>query len=973
MGAETVPERGLSEEPAARAPEPSGPPPAAPAHRRWRTRAGDTWSQHPRPVAFGTVAVAVLVFSQGWPGRLVLDGPGVAMWLDMVVGQLQHGGGVPYWMPQMWAGSPAWALAPSLPTLVLAPLGLLVGGEQAVKLATLAAQIVGGWGAFMLAQALWNDPARPRVGHGSRLLLPAAAALLYALHPLVVSHAALFGHETSLWVIAVTPWLAWTIRQALQGGGRRWAVASGLLAAWAILHQAEHAYGLVLMGGLQLALELARARHRPGAVRYVLSQTLLMAAVTAGLIAFWLLPFLTMSRSFVLTPPEVVRSVLQDGLAAVLGNEPGTFLSRAAPITQPVGFDGDLLGGNVYLSWVCLIPTFLTALLISRHDDDGHLTAVLLAGAIGLWLSTAGIPLAQSGPANRYELLPFLVVGSLMGLLAGSCLRRMSSGRAATLLGLGAAAALLIAPYVTPFLALQRVIPLLSSVRFPRFYPVAALGVALGAVYPLRIGSAWLEGRRPDWARRATIAATAVLLVAFLVDIAPYRSFYRARPSDGAEAYQRAASNLAAVGDDFRVGVPMFGDPRLSRSLLDKGVALSTGWPHPIAGRNAWRLTGEPMIAPPFYREQALGLAGTAYLASEQFAEADRERRRVTGVQMQRDPWALPLVRAYRRTVVVRDSSITPELAVSLAQHNVAVVAGGARETEALAELHPDVVGARDACGKEFTAAGAIANEVAMACALDNWIGSFAGYDVLRVGGGLGGVVRSQAPGLQGIGVWLDRAPGATELILHSVDADGAVGPEIRRAWSSATDWDDNGLYAFRFDPLDDSAGQRYVFTLSCGRCLPTDEPRLVVAQNPRSAGTLTNSSTLVSDRGAAFSLLYEDTPDAQPADTRLEAAELGPGRWKVTASGAHPALVVVAEAWFPGWTATVDGRPARVVEADGAFLGVAVGPGDHTVELTYRPPAARFVGRLITVATVAALIVGGIVTRRRRRAPDRP
>src|SRR5205823_4890026 len=108
---------------------------------------------------------------------------------------------------------------------------------------------------------------------------------------------------------------------------------------------------------------------------------------------------------------------------------------------------------------------------------------------------------------------------------------------------------------------------------------------------------------------------TLLLLAAFLVDVHPYRSFYRVRPPDGDAAYRQAADNLAAVGSDFRVATAQFGDPRLSSSLLKSGFELSVGWPHPIAARDAWRLTGEAIIGPPFYREKALGLSATAYMA----------------------------------------------------------------------------------------------------------------------------------------------------------------------------------------------------------------------------------------------------------------------------------------------------------------------------------------------------------------------
>src|SRR5205085_816269 len=87
------------------------------------------------------------------------------------VDHLQHGGGIPYWMPEMWGGTPAWALAPSFPTLALVPLAIVTGPDTAVKLATLAAQAVGGWGAFVLAQSLWQRRStvpRPPAGQTGR-------------------------------------------------------------------------------------------------------------------------------------------------------------------------------------------------------------------------------------------------------------------------------------------------------------------------------------------------------------------------------------------------------------------------------------------------------------------------------------------------------------------------------------------------------------------------------------------------------------------------------------------------------------------------------------------------------------------------------------------------------------------------------------------------------------------------------------
>lgn len=49
--------------------------------------------------------------------------------------------------------------------------------------------------------------------------------------------------------------------------------------------------------------------------------------------------------------------------------------------------------------------------------------------------------------------------------------------------------------------------------------------------------------------------------------------------------------------------------------------------------------------------------------------------------------------------------------------------------------------------------------------------------------------------------------------------------------------------------------------------------------------------------------------------------------------------LLVIRESFHPGWRATVDGRPAGVVPADLAFLGVLLpGPGPHRITLRFRP-----------------------------------
>lgn len=65
--------------------------------------------------------------------------------------------------------------------------------------------------------------------------------------------------------------------------------------------------------------------------------------------------------------------------------------------------------------------------------------------------------------------------------------------------------------------------------------------------------------------------------------------------------------------------------------------------------------------------------------------------------------------------------------------------------------------------------------------------------------------------------------------------------------------------------------------------------------------------------------------------------------RLVVQSSANHPAFLTVIEGMMPGWRAWVDGVPARVERANGAFIGVEVPAGTHRVEFRFLPATAVF------------------------------
>ncbi|MEA3376895.1 MAG: YfhO family protein [Chloroflexota bacterium] len=79
------------------------------------------------------------------------------------------------------------------------------------------------------------------------------------------------------------------------------------------------------------------------------------------------------------------------------------------------------------------------------------------------------------------------------------------------------------------------------------------------------------------------------------------------------------------------------------------------------------------------------------------------------------------------------------------------------------------------------------------------------------------------------------------------------------------------------------------------------------------------------------------------------------PERAVIEAQLDEPGYLVMTDAWYPGWLATVDGERAPICRADVLFRAVALDAGAHRIVFTYRPSGAA-VGAAITLAALALL-----------------
>jgi len=70
--------------------------------------------------------------------------------------------------------------------------------------------------------------------------------------------------------------------------------------------------------------------------------------------------------------------------------------------------------------------------------------------------------------------------------------------------------------------------------------------------------------------------------------------------------------------------------------------------------------------------------------------------------------------------------------------------------------------------------------------------------------------------------------------------------------------------------------------------------------------------------------------------------------------------FVVLTDTFYPGWQATINGKPAAILRANLAFRAVAVGPGRQTVRFYYRPASFTFGLWTSIVTCLIILLISG-------------
>ena len=103
-------------------------------------------------------------------------------------------------------------------------------------------------------------------------------------------------------------------------------------------------------------------------------------------------------------------------------------------------------------------------------------------------------------------------------------------------------------------------------------------------------------------------------------------------------------------------------------------------------------------------------------------------------------------------------------------------------------------------------------------------------------------------------------------------------------------------------------------------------------------------------------------------AMTRIEVDQ--PEEIVIRTRGATAAVLVLNDAFYPGWEATLDGVTTPLLRANTAFRAVAVPAGEHVVRMRYR---ARLFWIGLALAGVTALALSLALLRERVQLADKP
>jgi uncharacterized membrane protein YfhO len=100
-----------------------------------------------------------------------------------------------------------------------------------------------------------------------------------------------------------------------------------------------------------------------------------------------------------------------------------------------------------------------------------------------------------------------------------------------------------------------------------------------------------------------------------------------------------------------------------------------------------------------------------------------------------------------------------------------------------------------------------------------------------------------------------------------------------------------------------------------------------------------------------------EQTAAGSDVNARVELTDSDINSYRFRVHAPAPSVLVVSQNPYPGWKASVDGRPLSVFRANHVLTGVAIPEGDYSIEFVFDPASFK-IGAVVSFVSVCVLAV---------------
>ena len=106
-----------------------------------------------------------------------------------------------------------------------------------------------------------------------------------------------------------------------------------------------------------------------------------------------------------------------------------------------------------------------------------------------------------------------------------------------------------------------------------------------------------------------------------------------------------------------------------------------------------------------------------------------------------------------------------------------------------------------------------------------------------------------------------------------------------------------------------------------------------------------------------AAAIEAKSPPSEEEEGGRVQIRRYTAEQIEIEVNSQEPAILLLTDAWYPGWQALANGRPVPIYRADLLFRAVPVGPGVQHITLTFRPLSLLVGLELSGVAVIGLLL----------------